>query len=156
MKRTTPYAHETQGFAARRIVMLLAGLITVVALGTFGAGAALASGGDDSNPGSNPAVDREYVLEAFYRGYVGLEGEIEGVTNPVLTAAAGETVRITIVNGESFPHDIALERHGVSSSRVNRPGRETSVTFTAESDDVYFCSVSGHRQAGMEGRFRLE
>ncbi len=131
----------------------------MLVFGAFAVGLVAAFGGrEEPAPAQEPdrTVDREYVLEAFLDGYVGLEGEIEGQTNPVLTAAAGETVRITIINNETMPHDIVMEEHGESSDRVTGPDAETSVTFTAETDDVYFCSVAGHRGAGMEGEFRLE
>ncbi len=158
------------GFYARvfGVVVLIMGLVVLGGAGVTSAhaagsheGAAEAAGGGAATKvadrgGSNPSPDREYVLEAFLDGYVGLEGEIEGQTNPVLTAAAGETVRIRIVNGESMPHDIVMERHGASSEIINRRGAETEVTFTAETDDYYFCSVGSHRQAGMEGRFEIE
>ncbi len=136
------------------VVAVIAVAIAFPFLVTAGGTQELEAQEAESNP--NPSADREYALEAFLNGYVGLEGEIEGQTNPVLTARAGETVRITIVNGESMPHDIVLEQHGASSEVVNSRGSETSVTFTAETDDYYFCSVGSHRQAGMEGEFRIE
>ncbi len=159
MKRTAKHDNKTRRLGLRSGVQIAVALAALGVLGAFGAGSPLAMGSESqseesSNP--NPSVDREYVLEAFLSGYVGLEGEIEGQTNPVLTAAAGETVRITIVNGEAMPHDIVMEQHGDSSEVVRARGAETAVTFTAETDDVYFCSIGGHRQAGMEGEFRLE
>ena len=134
-------------------------LTAVLAFGVLGVGVLAAFGGsEEPAPEPQPAepVDREYVLEAFLDGYVGLEGEIEGEINPVLTASAGETVRITIINNEAMRHDVVMEEHGASSEIVTGPDAETSVTFVAETDDVYYCSVPGHRAAGMEGEFRLE
>src|SRR5690606_4608698 len=52
-------------------------------------------------------VDREYVLEASFLGYRGVGGEIDGLTNPVLRAAIGDRVSITIVGVEPLPHDIS-------------------------------------------------
>ena len=42
-------------------------------------------------PGS---VDREYKLEALMVGFRGMEGAVEGIRNPTLTALTGETVRL--------------------------------------------------------------
>lgn len=134
-------------------------MLLLIAFSVFGVGLVAAFGGREEPapaPQQDEAADREYVLEAFLDGYVGLEGDIEGETNPVLTAAPGETVRITIINNETMPHDIVMEEHGASSEQVTGPDAETSVTFTAETDDVYYCSVPGHRAAGMEGDFRIE
>src|SRR5688500_5104034 len=98
-------------------------------------------------------ADREYRLESTMLGYRGLGGEIDGVRNPALWARTGETVRITIVNGETMVHDVALEKHQVRSTQVLDPGDTTSITFKAEQSDVYYCTLPGHRTAGMEGRF---
>ena len=85
-------------------------------------------------------------------GYRGVGGEIDGVRNPTLWARTGETVRITIINGELMVHDIALEKLGIKSTQILDKGATTSITFKAEQSDTYFCSVPGHRLAGMEGR----
>ncbi|MFK7846750.1 MAG: PVC-type heme-binding CxxCH protein [Rhodothermales bacterium] len=100
-------------------------------------------------------VDRDYTLSASILGYKGIGGDIDGVRNPVLTANKGETVRITIVNLETLTHDLVMENAGVRTDVIVDAGARTSVTFTAAENDTYFCSVSGHRQAGMEGSFQI-
>lgn len=97
---------------------------------------------------------REYRLSAAMLGYTGIGGEIDGVRNPTLTAKKGQTVRITIVNGELMVHDVALESHGVKSEQILNKGEIASVEFVAEKDDVYYCTVPGHR-ASMSGPFRV-
>ena len=97
-------------------------------------------------------IDRQYTLEATMVGYRGVGGEIDGVRNPTLWARTGETVRITIVNGELMVHDVALEKLAVKSAQILDKGATTNVTFKAEQSDTYYCSVPGHRLAGMEGR----
>jgi putative membrane-bound dehydrogenase-like protein len=103
----------------------------------------------------NQGTLREYTLQATILGYKGVGGEIDGVRNPTLWAVTGDTVRITIVNGELMVHDVALEAHSVKSAQILDLGATTSVTFTAKASDTYFCSVPGHRAAGMEGRFEV-
>jgi putative membrane-bound dehydrogenase-like protein len=105
-----------------------------------------------SGRAQTPAIDREYTLESTMLGYRGVGGEIDGVRNPVLWARTGENVRITIVNGELMVHDISLEKHNVRSAQILDKGAMSSVTFKAKESDTYFCSVPGHRAAGMEGR----
>jgi putative membrane-bound dehydrogenase-like protein len=100
-------------------------------------------------------VDREYLLEATILGYRGVGGEIDGVRNPALFAQTGERVRITIVNGEVMVHDVALEKHNVKSVQILDKGATASVTFKAEASDTYYCTVPGHRAAGMEGRLEV-
>jgi hypothetical protein len=64
------------------------------------------------------AADREYTLESSMLGYRGVGGDIDGIRNPTLWALTGETVRITIVNGELMVHDIALEKLEVKSPEI--------------------------------------
>lgn len=101
------------------------------------------------------APDREYVLEATMLGYRGVGGEIDGVRNPTLWARSGETVRITMVNGEVMVHDIVLEKLGVKSAQILDKGATTSITFKASESDTYYCSLPGHRQSGMVGRLEV-
>jgi putative membrane-bound dehydrogenase-like protein len=120
------------------------------------------SGAHTEGPTQTPAaqrapggIDREYKLETTILGFRGLEGAIDGVRNPTLTALTGETVRITIVNGELMVHDIAIEKLGVKSAQILDRGVSTSVTFVAKASDTYYCTVPGHREAGMQGRLEV-
>ncbi len=96
-------------------------------------------------------IDRDYALEATMLGYFGKDG----ARNPTLRANKGERVRITITNGEQMTHDIALEKLGLKSKSINDKGAKTSLSFTAGQSDTYFCTVPGHRTAGMVGRFEV-
>ena len=88
-------------------------------------------------------------------GYRGVGGDIDGVRNPTLWARTGESVRITIVNGELMVHDIALEGLNIKSPQILDKAARTNITFTATKSDIYYCSVPGHRLAGMEGRIEV-
>ena len=97
------------------------------------------------------AYDRDYTLRATMLGYFGEDG----ARNPVLKARPGESVRITIVNGETMTHDIALEKLGLKSKVLVEKGSTTSIVFSAVESDTYFCSIPGHRAAGMVGKFEV-
>ena len=105
----------------------------------------------DSKNTKAKEYDRDYTLQATMLGYFGTDG----TRNPVLKAQNGETVRITIVNGETMTHDIALEKLGLKSKVLVEKGSTTSIVFTAVQSDIYFCSIPGHRQAGMVGKFEV-
>ncbi|MBP8156154.1 MAG: cupredoxin domain-containing protein, partial [Leadbetterella sp.] len=94
-------------------------------------------------------IDKEYFLEATMLGYFAKNG----TRNPVLKANKGMRVRITITNGEVMTHDISMEKLGVKSKTIFEKGATTSITFIAENSDTYFCTVPGHRAAGMVGKF---
>ncbi|PSR53402.1 dehydrogenase [Adhaeribacter arboris] len=95
--------------------------------------------------------DRDYTLQTTILGYYSPEGK----RNPVLQAKKGETVRIKIVNGELMTHDIALEKIGVKSKVLVEKGDTASVVFKATQSDTYFCTIPGHRAAGMVGKFEV-
>ncbi|WP_341224549.1 PVC-type heme-binding CxxCH protein [uncultured Arcticibacterium sp.] len=96
-------------------------------------------------------VDRDYFLEASMLGYFAKDG----TRNPTLKANEGDVVRITITNAETMTHDIAMEKLGIKSSTLNEKGSSTSITFTAVENDTYFCTVPGHKAAGMVGKFEV-
>jgi len=89
--------------------------------------------------------------------YIGVGGAIDGKVNPVLTAAEGQVVQLTLINGEGAEHDIVFPDQDARSPRVTGKGASTTIAFraTKSGDFVYFCSVPGHRQAGMEGQFTV-
>lgn len=99
-------------------------------------------------------IDREYVLSSKMTGYTGVGGDIDGVRNPVLRAKKGDRVKITIVNGELMAHDIVIEKQDVRSEPVVEEGDTAVIVFEAIENDVYFCSIPGHRQM-MNGRIEI-
>jgi nitrite reductase (NO-forming) len=87
--------------------------------------------------------------------FIGVGGAIDGKVNPVLTAAQGQVVQVTLINGEGAVHDIVFPDQATHSPRVTARGASTTVAFLADKvgDFIYFCSLPGHREAGMEGKF---
>lgn len=86
--------------------------------------------------------------------YVGSGGEIDGIINPDLKAKPGETILLTLVNGDNMPHDLAIPELAIKTVTVVAQGDHTEITFKAEAAGVfeYFCTIPGHRQAGMVGK----
>ncbi|GLU51688.1 PVC-type heme-binding CxxCH protein [Dyadobacter frigoris] len=95
--------------------------------------------------------DRDYTLEATMLGFFAPDGS----RNPTLKANKGDRVRIKITNGELMTHDISLEKMGLKSKVIIEKGTSTSLVFKALESDTYFCSVPGHRAAGMVGSFEV-
>jgi nitrite reductase (NO-forming) len=85
--------------------------------------------------------------------YIGVGGDIEGKINPTLMVHEGELVQINLINGEGAEHDIVLDQYAARSAIV--VGKNASSTFSFVANKVgefyYFCSIPGHRAAGMEG-----
>jgi plastocyanin len=69
-----------------------------------------------------------------------------------LEATAGN-VTIDFTNDSSLSHDVKLEGPGVEDEGTDKiTGSSTSVTLDLQPGTyTFFCSVDGHRAAGMEG-----
>jgi nitrite reductase (NO-forming) len=100
------------------------------------------------------AVERTFTMEARITGYVGVGGDIDGEKNPTLDVNKGDEVTIQIINKENMAHDIALDSNPdeFKSKATMKVGETAELTFTATANDTYFCSIPGHRQAGMLGK----
>ncbi len=118
-----------------------------------------------TNPAPQPAPEASYLPDAKYTlrsgiadgrmVYIGVGGEIDGKVNPVLTAAEGQVVELTLINGEGAEHDITFPDQDARSPRVTGKGASTTIAFRAAKagDYIYYCSVPGHQLAGMQGQF---
>ncbi|HVX37571.1 MAG TPA: copper-containing nitrite reductase [Hyphomicrobium sp.] len=89
--------------------------------------------------------------------YIGVGGDIDHKVNPTLTVHEGETVQINLVNGEGAQHDAVIEQYAARSAVVS--GKNASSTFSFVANKVgefdYYCSIPGHRQAGMQGLLQV-
>lgn len=90
--------------------------------------------------------------------FLGVGGGIDGQTNPDLVLHQGERAQINLINGEGAEHDIVVDLYGVRSNRVVGKGASTTISLVAQKSGVfaYYCSVPGHREAGMLGKLRVE
>lgn len=89
--------------------------------------------------------------------YIGVGGEIDGQVNPTLIIHEGETVQINLINGEGAEHDVVIDQYAARSSIVIGKNASSTFSFTASKvgEFSYFCSIAGHRQAGMEGLIQV-
>jgi nitrite reductase (NO-forming) len=119
------------------------------------------AGGSPSTDESAASKTLEYTLTtAFADGkmtFIGVGNGIDGVQNPVLTANTGDTVKINLSNGDGILHDISFPDFGVTAEPISEKGSSVTVTFLVDKGGTfpYFCSQPGHRQAGMEGEFKV-
>lgn len=74
-----------------------------------------------------------------------------------LTAAAGE-ITVELSCGESVNHDFTVEgEQGDEPVAECEPGGSGSGTIQLDAGDyTFYCSVEGHRSAGMEGTLTVE
>ena len=109
--------------------------------------------------GSNSRIsDKEYVLTTEMKDgnmiFLGVSDEINGKENPTLSAAPGETITVTLINGGMGQHNITFPSVKISTGLVKEKGEEASVTFTVSQTPgqlEYFDSISNHADLGMRG-----
>ena len=121
-------------------------------------GVLAACGGDDSSSSEDPAATssgggQELKITAEEPG-----PEKYAFTPGSLDAKAG-SVTITMDNPSSdkIPHSVAIEGNGVNnSSEVVSPGKKAAVTADLKAGTyTFYCTVSDHRDEGMEGTLKV-
>jgi uncharacterized cupredoxin-like copper-binding protein len=74
-----------------------------------------------------------------------------------LQASAGK-VRIVMANPSQLSHSVAIEGNGVNAAgQVVGPGGTSTVSANLKPGTyTFFCTVPGHRQAGMQGTLTVK
>jgi plastocyanin len=146
----------------RRIPFLLL-VCVVAALGVAGCG------GDDNGSTDTAATTTETTTTG--EGTTGAGGGGGGVIRVAadpggdlafvqksLTAKPGkDTIKFT--NESSLPHDVKIEEDGqdIGGTEVVTGGKaEATVQLEAGQPYTFYCSVPGHRDAGMEGKLTVK
>lgn len=79
-------------------------------------------------------------------------------TTDEATAKAGK-VTINFTNPQAISHDVAIEDTGgetIARTEVIGKGSDSTVAELKPGEYTFYCSVPGHRQAGMEGTLKVE
>jgi plastocyanin len=144
-------------------------LILLVALALASLSVA-ACGGDDDDDGGEEAATTEQTTETAAGGGGGGGGGAETVSlsadpggelaydTDSLSAAAG-SVTIEFDNPASIAHDVCLESPSGDEIGCSDQITDDSTELTEEvqsGDYTFFCSVPGHREAGMEGTLSIQ
>ena len=125
-----------------------------------------ACGGDDGGEDTTGAATETTTTEETTTGEGGGGSTVQISADPggalefeqnSLTATVGE-VTFEFTNESSTPHDFVLEQDGTEITKTEViSGSEDTADATLEAGEyTYFCSVPGHRQAGMEGTLTAE
>lgn len=132
------------------------GTTTTTATDTSG-GAAAEDGenaaGDAKTGGGGGAEGGESTLEFE----AAPDGGLAYTTNEV-NAEAGK-VTIDFKNPQSLAHDVVIEDPSgeeVARTEVITNGADSTATNLDSGEYTFYCSVPGHREAGMEGTLNVE
>jgi plastocyanin len=147
----------------RRIPFLLL-VCVVAALGVAGCG------GDDNGSGDTAATTATTDTTATDEGTTGASGgqakviKVEAdpggdlaFVQKSLTAKPGDN-KIEFTNESSLPHDVKIEQDGneIGGTDVVTGGNADATVQLDAGQYTYFCSVPGHREAGMEGELTVK
>jgi len=111
---------------------------------------------DEEDPGTTPAAEEPQIETEAGVETVELTSPETGelVFEPEsLEARVGE-VAIDYTNPSEVPHNVAIEGDGeeLAQSETVTGGDSATATVALEAGEyVYYCSIPGHREAGMEG-----
>jgi len=74
-----------------------------------------------------------------------------------ISVSAGERVKIIFKNEGKAPHNLVIQGLGIGTRTIGG-GQTDTIEFTAPSSGTYtfYCSVPGHRSAGMEGKLEVK
>lgn len=146
----------------RLFTLMLAALVLPVLL-------IACNGDDDADTGNGTVPDATTPVTG--NGATEVDVEMVDIDYSVdqLQATAGEALTINFSNTGALEHDFAIESEGFSNTSASggedlsgqdypiryllQPGEEGSFTFTPSEAGEYdfFCSIPGHREAGMAG-----
>jgi len=140
-------------------------LVLVCLLAAFGLAAC---GGDDEGDNKTEATTPATTeTETTTEESAGGGGTIDVTADPggalefeqkSLTAKAGKNT-VELTNDSSTPHDVVIEDDGgedVAKTEVISDGKEKTTADLQAGKYTFYCSVPGHRQAGMEGSLTVK
>jgi len=155
----------------------VAGMAVLIGL----AGVVVSCAGGDANPEGNPEeAARAAAAAALFTGPAGQSLNLEMTdlkfSTRALSVRSGELVEIALVNRGGIEHDFAIATlPGEKALRVEgkdtavargkneihahlRSGQNGVVRLRASSPGAYefFCTVPGHKEAGMKGTFTVQ
>jgi len=139
----------------------LASLIAVLVLAALGLAACGSSSDTTSSTSTSAAASTSTTASGGGGGTISIEADPSGAlayTSSSLSAPAGSD-KVEFNNPASLGHDVVIE--DADGNEVARTdvitGSETSTTADLQPGTyTYFCSVDGHRDAGMEGTLTVK
>jgi plastocyanin len=137
--------------------------LSVLALAAFGLAAC---GDDDEDTDATTEATTETTTAAGGGGGGGAGGTVSFTADSggalayeedSASVPAGE-VTIEFDNPSSTPHDVVIEDSGGEVARTDVISGDTTSTSAelAAGEYTFYCSVDGHRTAGMEGTLTVE
>ena len=130
----------------RSVAFLILSATMVLALAACGGGggSATTGGGGGATTAASGGGGQTLALAADPSGALKYD-------KSQLEATAGD-ITIDFTNDSPLQHDVAVEGNGVNEASDKITGSKTTLSLNLKAGTyTFFCSVDGHRAAGMEG-----
>jgi plastocyanin len=150
----------------KKLVPLFALLLAALALVACGSSDDSTTAAEDTAPATQPGGGNEGEKEAE-GGSAGSAAALDVEADPSgnlafttdsASAKAGK-VTVNFTNPAPVPHDVRIEDSGgqdVGGTEVITESNESASVNLKAGEYTFYCSVPGHRQAGMEGDLTVE
>ena len=122
--------------------------LAIAALLLAGATLLAACGDDDGHGMGGHDGDASAVAEGARR--IEVSATIDGFDPEEITAEVGEDLAIALTS-EDMLHDFTIDELDAHVTADRGESEEGGVSVDEAGSYAYYCSVPGHRQAGMEG-----
>jgi plastocyanin len=138
--------------SGRRVTLLAgaAGAIAIAAAGCGGGGGGGSTSGGNAAPAPATGAGTKLSITADPGGQLKFDKK-------TLQAKAGK-VTITMANPSQLTHSVAIEGNGVDAEGqvVGPNGTSTASATLKPGTYTFYCTVPGHRQAGMQGTLTVK
>jgi plastocyanin len=133
-----------------RAATLLAGAAGALTLATAGCGGGGSTSGSNAAPSPATGASTKLNIKADPGGKLKFDKK-------TLQAKAGK-VTITMANPSQLSHSVAIEGNGVDAEGqvVGPDGTSTASATLKPGTYTFYCTVPGHRQAGMQGTLTVK
>jgi plastocyanin len=151
----------------KKVVAFLALALASAALVACGGGddntTTTASGGESNAESTTPSGGKEGASGVANGGGSDLEFEADpngelAYTATSATAKSGQ-VNIKFTNPQPLPHDVVIEDSSgkqVGGTETIAEGSDSAAVNLKPGTYTFYCSVPGHREAGMEGTLTVK
>ena len=148
----------------KKLVPLFALLLAAMALAACGGGSDTTGEETAAAPETTQESEGEKEAEggsAGSAGTVDFEADPSGslaYTTDKATAKAGK-VTVNFTNSSPVPHDVAIEDSSgetIAETEVLAEGSDSTTAELEAGEYTFYCTVPGHRQAGMEGTLTVK
>jgi plastocyanin len=147
----------------KKLVPLFALLLAAMALAACGGGDDTTGAEETTPPAQEGGNEGEKEAGGGTAGAATLDIEADPIgglayTSDEASAKAG-AVTVNFTNSSPVPHDVRIESSGgedVGGTEVISESNESAKVNLKPGEYTFYCSVPGHRQAGMEGTLTVE